>query len=77
MLKTKPREIRSYDYVNHPYERVRDALQQDALTVFQSATSSAVSRAQSVATELHIDFGSIGIKADVKVSVKNVEEKVD
>jgi hypothetical protein len=22
------REIRSYDYVNHPYERVRDALRQ-------------------------------------------------
>jgi hypothetical protein len=32
------REIRSYDYVNRPYERVRDALRQDALTVFQSAT---------------------------------------
>jgi len=44
-----PREIRSYDYVNHPYQRVRDALQKDAPAVFQSATKSAVSRAQSVA----------------------------
>ena len=34
------REIRSYDYVNCPYERVRDALRQDALTLFQSATKS-------------------------------------
>ncbi len=42
------REIRSYDYVNCPYERVRDALRQDALTVFQSATKAAASRAQSV-----------------------------
>ena len=32
------REIRSYDYVNRPCERVRDALRQNALTVFQSAT---------------------------------------
>ena len=72
-----PREIRSYDYVNHPYQRVRDALQKDAPAVFQSATKSAVSRAQSVATELHVDFGGIGIKADVKVSVKNIEEKID
>ena len=40
------REIRSYDYVNHPYERVRDALRQNALTVFQSATKAAASRAQ-------------------------------
>jgi len=63
--------------VNHPYQRVRDALQKDAPAVFQSATKSAVSRAQSVTTELHVDFGGIGIKADVKVSVKNIEEKVD
>ena len=43
------REIRSYDYVNRPYERVRDALRQNALTVFQSATKAAASRAQSIA----------------------------
>jgi hypothetical protein len=30
-----PREIRSYDYVNHPYQRVRDALQKEAPAVFQ------------------------------------------
>ena len=73
---TKRREIRSYDYVNHPYERVRDALKQDALTVFQSATKAAASRAQSVAAELHVDVGGIGVKADVRISVKKVEEKV-
>jgi hypothetical protein len=39
------REIRSYDYVNRPYERVRDALRENALTVFQSATKAAASRA--------------------------------
>ena len=70
-------EIRCYDYVNQPYERVRDLLRRDALTVFQSATKSAASRAQSVATELHVDFGGIGIQADVKVSINKVEEKVD
>jgi hypothetical protein len=43
------REIPSYDYVNRPYERVRDALRQNALTVFQSATKAAASRAQSIA----------------------------
>jgi len=73
---TKRREIRSYDYVNHPYERVRDALKQDARTVFQSATKAAASRAQSVAAELHVDVGGIGVTADVRISVKKVEEKV-
>ena len=73
---SKGREIRCYDYVNHPYERVRDALRQDALSVFQSATKSADSRAQSVAAELHVDIGGIGVMTDIKISVKNVEEKV-
>jgi hypothetical protein len=54
------REIRSYDYMNRPYERVRDTLKQNALTVFQSATKAAASRAQSVAAELHVDFGGVG-----------------
>lgn len=76
-LKNRRRDIRFYDYVNQPYDRVRDTLREDPLAMFQLATKSAVSRAQSVATELHVDVGGIGIRADVKVSVKNVEEKVD
>ena len=52
------REIRSYDYVNHPYERVRKVL------------------TQSVAAELHVDFGGVGVKTDIKILVKGIEEKV-
>jgi hypothetical protein len=70
------REIRSYDYVNRPYERVRDALRQDALTVFQSATKAAASRAQSIAAELHVDFGGIGVKTDINICVKDIDEKI-
>ena len=69
-------EIRSYDYVNHPYERVRDALKENALAVFQSATKAAASRAQSVASELHVDFGGIGVKTDINISVQKIEEKL-
>jgi hypothetical protein len=74
-LMNKGSEIRCYDYVNHPYERVRDALKQNALTVFQSATKTAASRAQSVAAELHVDLGGIGVKTDIKIGLKSVEEK--
>ena len=69
------REIRSYDYVNRPYEQVRDRLTQNALTVFQSATMAAASRAQSVAAELHVDFGAIGVKTNINISVRNIEEE--
>jgi hypothetical protein len=73
---SKSPEIRCYDYVNHPYERVRDALQRDAVNLFQSATKAAASRAQSIASELHVDIGGVGIKADIRISVKSVEEKI-
>jgi hypothetical protein len=73
---SKGREIRSYDYVNRPYERVRDALKQNALTIFQSATKAAAYRAQSIASELHVDFGGIGVKTDIDISVRNIEETV-
>ena len=55
------REIRCYDCVNHPYDRVRDVLKQNALAVFQSATKTATSRAQSVAAELNVDLGGIAV----------------
>jgi len=74
-LQGKGRKIRCYDYVNHPYERVRDELKQNALMVFQSATKTAASRAQSVAAELRVDFAGIGVKSDIKIDVKRIDEK--
>jgi hypothetical protein len=75
-LKAKAREIRCYDYVNHPYERVREALTQNALKVFRSATKNAASRAKTVAAELHVDFRGISVKTDIRIVVTGVEEKV-
>lgn len=69
------RDIRCYDYVNRPYEQVRDALSKDALSIFQSATKAAASRARSLAAELRADIGGIGVEAEILISVKNVEEK--
>ncbi|MGB6877359.1 MAG: hypothetical protein WBD87_15135 [Candidatus Acidiferrales bacterium] len=74
---SKGREIRCYDYVNHSYERVRDALTKDALTVFQSATKAATYRARSVAAELHVGIAGVGVKADIKITVKKVETDRD
>jgi len=69
------REVRFYDYVNHPYARVRDVLSKDAPSVFQSATKAASTRAESIASELRVDLSGIALEADIIVSVKNVEEQ--
>jgi hypothetical protein len=61
----KRSELRCYDYVNRPYERVRDELKQNALTVFQAATKATAARAQSIAAELHVDFRGIALKTDI------------
>jgi hypothetical protein len=68
------RHIRSYDYVNQPYERVRETLTKNAAAVFQSATKAAAHRAETIASELHVDVAGIGVKADINIVVKNIEE---
>ena len=68
-------EIHCYDYVNHPYAQVRDALTKDPVALFRAATRAAASRAQSVAAELRVELGGVGVEADITISVKNIEEK--
>lgn len=72
---SKGRKIRCYDYVNHPYGQVRDALSKDALAVFQSATKAAATRARLIASELRVEMGGIGIQADIIISIKKIDEK--
>ncbi len=72
---SKGAEIRCYDYVNHPYEQVREALSRDAIAIFQSATKAAASRARSVAAELRVDLGGFAFEADIKISVKNIDQR--
>jgi hypothetical protein len=69
------RNIHCYDYVNHPYEKVRAALADDAVSVFGSATKAAASRAQLVASSLRLEIGGISVETDIKVSVKDIERK--
>jgi hypothetical protein len=70
----KGQEIRCYDYVNQPYEQVRDALGENAIAVFQSATKAAASRAKSIASELRINIAGIEVGTDISISVRNIEE---
>ncbi len=71
---TRGQSIRSYDYVNHPYEKVREALSEDPRTLFQAATKTAAARANNLASELHVDLGGIKLGADISISVKSIAE---
>ncbi|HEX6210811.1 MAG TPA: hypothetical protein VF136_08545 [Methylomirabilota bacterium] len=69
------REIRSYDYVNHPYARVREALAADATGVFRAATRSAASRAHSVAAALHVNLAGLEVAREIALSVGTIEDR--
>ncbi|MEZ5426301.1 MAG: hypothetical protein R2747_08555 [Pyrinomonadaceae bacterium] len=72
---SKAKTLRVYDYVNHPYEAVRQVLSRDPETVFRNATKVAAQRAKTVASELHVNIGGIEIGADIAISVKSVEDQ--
>jgi len=71
------REIRSFDYVNHPYARVRDALVKDPAGVLRAATNAAASRAKAVATALRVNLGPLDIAAEIAVTVGVISEQTD
>jgi hypothetical protein len=66
--------VRSYDYVNHGYTAVRDALRSDPLGIFQRATTVAARRAGELGAQLHARVGPIDIAADVAIEVTSIVE---
>ena len=69
---SRGQKIRTYDYVNHPFEKVRDALSSNPLAVFQAATKTAAARANSLASELRVDLAGVTLGADIAISVKDI-----
>ncbi len=68
-------EIRSHDYVNHPYAAVRDALVKDPAAVLSAATNAAAARARDVAAALHVNIGPLDIGAEIAVTVGEISEQ--
>ncbi|MDX1494894.1 MAG: hypothetical protein R3253_12575 [Longimicrobiales bacterium] len=71
---SKGRPIRAYDYVNHPYDAVRETLHDDARGLFVEATRAAASRASSVAAGLHVNIGGLEVGAEIAITVFQVQD---
>jgi hypothetical protein len=67
-------EIRSYDYVNHPYARVHAVMTADPAGILRAATRAAADRARSVAAELRVTIAGVDVGAEVVVNVGEVVE---
>ena len=62
-------KIRCFDYVNHPYDQVCDALATHANEIFHEATKSAETRAESVAAGLHVKIAGVEIGKEINIEV--------
>jgi hypothetical protein len=72
---TRPHELRCYDYVNHPYAVVRDAMRADLGDILQRATRSATGRAHALAANLKVGVGALEVGTDVAVEVLGIDER--
>jgi len=72
---SKPRTVRCYEYVNRPFDAVRELLRQRAPEVFQRATSSAATRAEAVGASLHAQVGTIDVGVDVRIHVQSITDE--
>lgn len=72
---SKGKTIRCFDYINHPYVKVRDALSADVPVVFRNATKAAALRAKTVASELRVNIGAVEVGADISISVEKIEKR--
>jgi hypothetical protein len=69
------REIRAFDYVNQPYEPVRDMLKREAQNIFQRATKLAEDRSGDLLAALSVDLAGIRVTRDIKIVVGQIREE--
>jgi hypothetical protein len=63
------RQIRVYDYVNQPFERVREVLVAHATEIFSRATSVAGERAHKLASALRVQVAGLEIRKKIVIEV--------
>jgi hypothetical protein len=69
------RDVRAFDYVNHPYDGVREALLAHADEIFRNATLEAASRAHDVAAGLRVNIAGLEIGAEIEIAVTEINEE--
>ena len=72
---SEPRELRCYQYVNRPYERVRALLRDRGPEVLQRATTSATTRADALVSTLRVAVAGFEIGVDVRIHIKGSRDE--
>ena len=68
------RQVRVFDYVNQPFDRVRTALTEHAAAIFERATSVAGERAHRLGSALRVHFAGMEIRKEIAIEVLGFRE---
>lgn len=68
-------EIRAFDYVNRPYEPVRDAIKNDALNIFRRATKLAEDRSEALVASLSVEIAGVQLAKDIAIVIGEPREE--
>jgi hypothetical protein len=68
------RKLRCYQYIDRPYEAVRNVLRQRPLEICRRATMSAAARAGAIAASLHTELGGVDVAVDVRLHVHAIHD---
>ena len=67
------KELHCYEYVNRPFERVRSALADDAVGLFERATQTAAGRARALVSTLKASIAGLEVGKNVVIRVTGVQ----
>ena len=71
---TTPAKIRTYQYVNRSYDRVRASLKEKGESLFQAATRAATARTDALASTLKVSIQGFELGVDVHLKVYDVHD---
>ena len=69
------KELHCYQYVNRPFDAVREALVLDAVALFERGTTSATGRAHALVSKLKVSVAGLEVGKDVVVKVTRVDRQ--
>lgn len=69
------REVRCYDYVTVPYDRVRGLLHSDAAGIFARATATANDRVRELMATLRLNVGPVEVGVDVQLKIGAITDE--
>lgn len=67
--------VRAFEYLNQPYERVRHILRTDASAILGTASHAAASRTGELAASLSVDIKGIEVSKDVRITIGAIRDE--